>query len=96
MELQELEALRPEIEQKEKEREAQWKAKKERINLLLRACRAGLIAAPAPSRKPWWMFPEVVCPKCGGRLAGDYNYDLPERVFLYRCRREGCGYEYAR
>lgn len=88
---EQLDALLPQIEAKEEQEEAQRQGMKDKLALLYRACRAGLIPHPERGRR-WWS--RDVCPKCGSDLDGRYDATPNERRFLAQCRGESCDYEY--
>jgi hypothetical protein len=88
---EQLEALLPQIEAKEKQEEAQRQGMKEKKALLYRAGRAGLIPQPKKGRH-WWS--RYICQKCGSDLDGRYDDTPSERRFLVQCRAEACDYEY--
>jgi hypothetical protein len=90
MNQEQLEALRPEVEAREKQQEDQRKAEKDRLELLYRACRLGLILQPKRGRHCW---SRKICPKCGRSLDGVFCY-LSERLVLIQCKGESCDYEY--
>jgi hypothetical protein len=88
---EQLEALLPQIEAKEKQEEAQRQGMKEKLALLYRACQVGLIPHPERGRH-WWS--RNICPKCGSDLDGCYADTPQERRLLVQCRGEACDYEY--
>jgi hypothetical protein len=86
-----LEALLPQIEEREKKQETERKARKDKMRLLMRASFQGMINPPARG-KHWWS--EKVCPICGSRLREQFVIVDDCQRLHWGCRLKSCGYEY--